>query len=62
VRLVERRGATLVVAEIDVLDETPLLDIKPYVPRFDAWPDAAAGWHDRPGAPRTHADDRFHEE
>jgi tRNA (adenine37-N6)-methyltransferase len=27
-----------------VLDGTPLLDIKPYVPRFDAHPDATSGW------------------
>lgn len=29
---------------IDLLDETPILDIKPYLPRFDAWPDAGHGW------------------
>lgn len=44
VRLVERRGSELVVAEIDVLDGTPLIDIKPYVPRFDARECAGSGW------------------
>lgn len=34
----------LTVASIDLVDGTPLLDIKPYVPRFDAYPGAAAGW------------------
>jgi tRNA (Thr-GGU) A37 N-methylase len=34
------------VAGIDVLDGTPLLDIKPYVPRFDAFPEATMGWLD----------------
>lgn len=29
---------------IDLLDETPILDIKPYMPMIDAWPDAGHGW------------------
>lgn len=29
---------------IDLLDETPVLDIKPYLPFTDAWPDAGHGW------------------
>ena len=29
---------------IDVLDATPLLDVKPYLPMVDAWPDAGHGW------------------
>ena len=28
----------------DILDGTPLLDIKPYVPVFDSFPDAETGW------------------
>jgi tRNA-Thr(GGU) m(6)t(6)A37 methyltransferase TsaA len=60
VRLLERRGATLRVADIDVLDGTPLIDIKPYVPRFDAYPQARAGWFDASGTDRAVADDRFH--
>jgi tRNA-Thr(GGU) m(6)t(6)A37 methyltransferase TsaA len=58
VRLVERRGCTLEVADLDVLDGTPLLDLKPYVPRFDAW-NGRAGWLD--GAPdeTTRDDGRF---
>ncbi len=35
VRLVERRGNVLAVAGVDMLDGTPLLDVKPYVPLFD---------------------------
>ncbi len=35
VRLIGREGATLHVAELDILDGTPLLDIKPFAPRFD---------------------------
>ncbi len=32
------------VRNIDVLDGTPVLDIKPYVPRFDVWPAQRIGW------------------
>jgi tRNA-Thr(GGU) m(6)t(6)A37 methyltransferase TsaA len=58
VRLVERRGCTLEVADLDVLDGTPLLDVKPYVPRFDAWA-GRAGWVDVAPAPTTRDDGRF---
>jgi tRNA-Thr(GGU) m(6)t(6)A37 methyltransferase TsaA len=29
---------------IDLLDGTPILDLKPYLPIVDAWPDAGHGW------------------
>ena len=35
VRLLEKKRNILKVEGIDVLDKTPLLDIKPYVPKFD---------------------------
>jgi tRNA-Thr(GGU) m(6)t(6)A37 methyltransferase TsaA len=44
VRLLRCEGRVLHVEGIDVLDGTPLLDIKPYVPPFDAHPGAAYGW------------------
>lgn len=44
VRLVRRAGTVLHVEDVDTLDATPLIDIKPYVPRFDAPPDAGEGW------------------
>jgi len=44
VKLLERNGSILKVDNIDVLDGTPLLDIKPYVPKFDARKDARIGW------------------
>ncbi len=44
VRLLSREGCALKVGGIDVLDETPLLDIKPYIPRFDSFADASEGW------------------
>jgi tRNA (Thr-GGU) A37 N-methylase len=31
---------------LDLLDGTPILDIKPYVPYADSFPDSAAGWID----------------
>jgi tRNA (adenine37-N6)-methyltransferase len=44
VRLLERMDNILTVSQIDVLDGTPLIDIKPYVPRFDYRPEATNGW------------------
>ena len=44
VKLVEKTGGTLVIEDVDILDGTPILDIKPYVPMFDSYPDARAGW------------------
>jgi len=31
----------------DMIDGTPLLDIKPYVPEIDSYPDAGKGWFDQ---------------
>jgi tRNA-Thr(GGU) m(6)t(6)A37 methyltransferase TsaA len=44
VQLIERNGNQLVVKGIDVLDETPLIDIKPYVPEFDVRTEVRIGW------------------
>ena len=32
------------VSGVDILDGTPLLGIKPSIPRFDCFPDASEGW------------------
>ena len=40
-------GLRVNVAETDLLDGTPVLDLKPYVPAADAFPDARAGWVER---------------
>lgn len=61
VRLTGVRGSVLEVENVDMLDGTPLLDIKPYVPGFDAADNVRTGWvaeaeqsaRDRP------SDDRF---
>ena len=39
-------GRTLVLGPCDLVDGTPVFDIKPYVPSFDAFPDSRAGWID----------------
>jgi tRNA (adenine37-N6)-methyltransferase len=46
VTLERREGNILEVSGIDVLDKTPLIDIKPYIPRFDYRVDANNGWTD----------------
>ena len=45
VRLLAVEGALLRVADLDVLDGTPLLDIKPYVPDFDTIAARRVGWY-----------------
>jgi len=61
VRLLGREGCRLRVRGVDMLDGTPLLDLKPYVARFDAPAECRCGWlepHlDRAGEAR--ADNRF---
>jgi tRNA-Thr(GGU) m(6)t(6)A37 methyltransferase TsaA len=46
VRLVSRQGNELTIEGVDVLDGTPLLDIKPYVPDFDHRTDVRVGWYE----------------
>jgi tRNA-Thr(GGU) m(6)t(6)A37 methyltransferase TsaA len=44
-RLERIEGNTLFVVGLDCLDNTPLLDIKPYFASTDSVPDAHVGWH-----------------
>ena len=44
VRLTGRKGSHLEVDGVDILDGTPILDIKPYIPEFDHRPEAIIGW------------------
>ncbi len=60
VRVLGREQRTLRVSCIDVLDGTPLIDIKPYVPAFDAHSSSRAGWFDESLENRQFADGRFH--
>ncbi len=44
-RLVRVEGNELSVVGLDCLDDTPLLDLKPYFASTDSVPDASVGWH-----------------
>jgi tRNA-Thr(GGU) m(6)t(6)A37 methyltransferase TsaA len=46
VKLISINKRIITVSEHDLLDHTPILDIKPYVPYCDAFPNAKAGWVD----------------
>jgi tRNA-Thr(GGU) m(6)t(6)A37 methyltransferase TsaA len=56
VTLLDVEGATLRVRGLDCLDGTPLLDIKPYLPAVDAYPEARASWPDLPLSEETRSD------
>jgi len=59
VRLLDVSGNILRLAAVDILDGTPLLDLKPYVPQYDNYPVRRCGWLDTvPDQPAV-ADDRF---
>ncbi len=47
----EGRGTTLLVAGADLMDGTPIFDVKPYIPYADAHPEAEGGF--APDAGRT---------
>jgi tRNA-Thr(GGU) m(6)t(6)A37 methyltransferase TsaA len=55
------KGNIIQLGNVDILDGTPLLDIKPYVPKFDAPQDARCGWLDNSGKDvfKVRSDDRF---
>lgn len=46
VRLLAVEGLKLILGPCDLVDGTPVLDIKPYVPAYDSFPTATAGWID----------------
>ena len=59
VRLLNIEGCILRLAEVDILDGTPLLDIKPYVPQYDNYPVQHCGWLDTVPDKPVVADARF---
>lgn len=59
VRLLGVRGNSLRVCDVDMLDGTPLLDIKPYAPQFDCFEVLRSGWLEKSPDWRTTADSRF---
>ena len=59
VRLLDVSGNILRLAAVDILDGTPLLDLKPYVPQYDNYPVQRCGWLDTVPDQPVVADDRF---
>lgn len=59
VKLIRVEGNTLFIEDIDALDGTPLLDIKPYSARFDTFQTTRNGWMDTVDTSRPIADGRF---
>ena len=48
VKLVRVEGKNIHVAGVDILDGSPILDVKPYLPYADSFPEASAGWAGAP--------------
>jgi tRNA (adenine37-N6)-methyltransferase len=44
VRLLGVKGRTLLLGACDLVEGTPVFDIKPYVPAYDSFPESKAGW------------------
>lgn len=61
VKLVHIEDNIIDIENVDVLDGTPLLDIKPYVPEFDHYSSAQIGWLNQAGhrAGSQRSDSRF---
>ncbi len=60
-KLIRRENSILHVQNLDILDGTPLLDIKPYIPDIDQYPAERIGWlaQAKGSACQTKADNRF---
>jgi tRNA-Thr(GGU) m(6)t(6)A37 methyltransferase TsaA len=62
VRLERVEGLVLHIRDLDLIDRTPILDVKPYIAYADAFPDASTGWLEPdaagPAAVATPADPR----
>ena len=61
VRLMGVENNILKIEDVDIIDNTPLLDIKPFIPQFDNRITKKIGWFDRKLArlPATKDDGRF---
>jgi tRNA-Thr(GGU) m(6)t(6)A37 methyltransferase TsaA len=61
VRLLRVEGSVLHIQDVDIVDGTPLLDIKPYVPAFDHQQAERTGWlaAARESVKDKRSDDRF---
>ena len=47
VELIELHKRKLVIKGHDLVNDTPIIDIKPYIPYADAFPQSSAGWIDK---------------
>lgn len=63
VRLITIKSNTLFIENVDIVDGTPLLDIKPYVPEFDCFKTQRIGWvkNNIYKLKKMKSDDRFRE-
>ena len=59
VRLLGISGNVFQVEGLDILDGTPLLDLKPYIPAFDAFEAERIGWCENAKGGSVAADGRF---
>ncbi len=61
VKLIGIEKNVLHIEDVDILDGTPLIDIKPYVPKFDYRKDVREGWLESSGddVRKTRSDGRF---
>ena len=61
VKLIGIEGTSLYIEDVDIVDGTPLLDIKPYVPQFDSRETDMIGWLSSrvQAVEQSKADERF---
>ncbi|NHK31291.1 MAG: tRNA (N6-threonylcarbamoyladenosine(37)-N6)-methyltransferase TrmO [Asgard group archaeon] len=57
--IVKKNSVEIIFSGADMLDQTPLLDIKPYVSDFDVFLETRNGWYDKREIEKTTADSRF---
>ncbi|HOQ05349.1 MAG TPA: tRNA (N6-threonylcarbamoyladenosine(37)-N6)-methyltransferase TrmO [Anaerohalosphaeraceae bacterium] len=59
VKLLKIENNLIEIEDVDILDNTPLLDIKPYVPAFDVFDVRKIGWLQNKKPENRQADQRF---
>ncbi len=61
VQLVDITDNIITINNVDIVDQTPLLDIKPYIHHFDAVPESSSGWMQagKEEVIKKRSDDRF---
>ena len=51
-----KNGTTLILAGADLVDGTPILDVKPYLPHIESKPEARSGWAGDVHKPQIHVE------